>query len=115
MVEGVELKRRSGTVTVLALLVGFLLSSAPSVAQSATDARSTSLGSPELVKRASILRTAARASSDDSEARIALPPPPAIVTHAAASRPAGTTSSLLQAGAPQPRVSSYRARAPPAI
>lgn len=113
MDDGVDLKRKRGTVTVLALLVSFLFGYAPATAQvSVSDAR---FGTPELVKRGQALRTAVRTSADDRDDDAALlPPPPRIVTALLALRPVAAPAAPVRDDAPQQPSASYRARAPPA-
>lgn len=115
MTDGQDVKRRQGAVTALALLVSFLFGFAPIAAQAAPsgDAR---LGSVEVAKRGTPLRTSIRSSqSDDQDDGIALlPPPPLVVTELSSIRAIAAGATPARTAAPRLAPRAYRARAPPA-
>ena len=115
MVDGTELRAKRGTFTVLALLVSFLLGYAPAAAQTEADSRSARLGSTELVKRGTALRTTIRGQSEDGDQETALLSlPPSVVTIGLGVRPATSITDAGQAAPIPGRLHAYRARAPPA-
>ena len=113
MIDGREMKRKPGAVTVLALLVSFLFAAAP--AAQATPASRAQLGSAEQVKHVAPLRSSIRSQSDDGDGdSILLPPAPTIVTESVCARPAAPLCSTGWSSGPRLSLTAYRARAPPA-
>lgn len=115
MVDGDDVKRKGGAVTVLALLVTFLLGYAPAAAQTTTDGNGARLGTAELVKRGAALRTSVRSGQpDDQDFDSAIvPPSPDTITEILDIRAAGVEACIERAAAPRRCPSAYRARAPP--
>ncbi len=113
MVDGSDVKRKPGAVTVLALLVSFLFAATP--AAQASPAGRAQLGATEHVKHAVPLRTSIRSQSDDRDGdSVTLPPAPAIVTQSICARPAAPLCSIGWSAGPRTSLTAYRARAPPA-
>jgi hypothetical protein len=114
MVDGEDLKRKRGAVTVLALLVSLLFGYGPAAAQAQSDG-SARLAPAELAKRTVPLRTSLRSQADDPDSEEAfVAAPPRVVTETGAARPAAAPACFTGCGVPHPRPLAYRARAPPA-
>lgn len=109
-----QTRKGRGTATVLALLVSFLLGSAPAAAQAGFDQNSR-LSPTELAKRGTTTRHAPRAEADDPGPDVALlPPQPRVRTEAGATRPSAGFLPIFRDGQAGERLLAYRARAPPA-
>lgn len=114
MIEDAQLRRKRGTVTVLALLLTVLLAPATG-ARAELDLRTARAAAGETVKSALVVRAGLRGQDEeraDSDPRV-LPPLPAasratLQIHPGAAVKAGAATLALPA-APSP----YRARAPP--
>jgi hypothetical protein len=112
-----ETKRKRGSVTALALLVGLLLGVPASGAQPQPGSGSAHFDNGKILRFASSLRAANRLDDHgpgDEASQVSLPPPTAAVTELGSVRPAAAISRAALPTTPFDPQFRYHARAPPA-
>lgn len=117
MVEPGEMRRKRGSVTALALLVGLLLGVPGGSAQPQPGPGSAHFDNGKILRFASSLRAANRFDDQgpgDEAPQASLPPPPTAVTELVSARPAAAAAQRALLAIPLDPQFRYRARAPPA-
>lgn len=116
MFEQGETKRKRGSATTLALLVGLLLGLSGGGAQAQSDPNTTRLDNGKIQRLASGVRATSRVDNNgpDDEAAPILPAGPTMVTELVSARPAAPTAPVALAATSLDPHFHYRARAPPA-